>query len=80
MTIYQFLLKLAGDENLLRAFREDPESVLTGEHAEGLNAEQKAVLRAGKLGDLRVKIKAEFDVLGETATLMIITIHTPPRP
>jgi hypothetical protein len=79
MTIAEFLVKLASNEELLELFKQDPEEVLRYE--EDLDHEQRALLRAGRLVGLRVKIHAEFEVNGEPITMAMVTIHgTPPPP
>ena len=76
MTIAEFLLKLATDDELLRQFRDEPGEVLRFEP--DLDAKQRNLLLAGSLIDLRVKIKAEFEVNGEK--IAMITIYVPPPP
>ncbi len=76
MTIAEFLLKLAGDDELLQRFKDNPEEILR--NAKDLDHEQLALLRAGRLVDLRLKITAEFEVHGEMVAMH--TIHVPPPP
>ena len=75
MTIAEFLLKLARNDELLQRFKDNPEEILR--HEKDLDHEQLALLRAGRLVDLRVKITAEFEVHGETVAMHTIymTIH-----
>jgi hypothetical protein len=78
MTIAEFLLKLAGDDELLQRFKDNPEEILR--HEKDLDHEQLALLRAGRLVDLRVKIHAEFEVHGETVAMHTIYVPPPPPP
>jgi hypothetical protein len=81
MTIAEFLLKLAGDDELLQRFKDNPAEVLRDE--KDLDHEQLALLRAGRLVDLRVKIDAEFEVAGERVamhTIYMPTIYGPQPP
>jgi hypothetical protein len=78
MTIAKFLLKLAGNDELLQRFKDNPAEVLGDE--KHLDPEQLALLRAGRLVDLRVKIDAEFEVHGETVAMHTIYVPPPPPP
>lgn len=73
MTIGQFLLKLACDEDLLRRFAEDAEAAMR--EAE-LDERQIQFLLAAGLNDVRLKVEAEFSV--EDEKMAIITIFTIP--
>ena len=82
MTIGEFFLRLACDGDFLARYHEDAESMM---REAGLGDEQRALLASGDLRNLRVKIKAEFEVGGETMALITvhtvpITVHAPPPP
>ncbi len=78
MTIAKFLLKLAGDDELLHGSRTTrARSCVTRSIS---TPEQLALLRAGRLVDLRVKIDAEFEVHGETVAMHTIYVPPPPPP
>lgn len=80
MTIGEFLLALATDRELLERFGRDPRSVI--ENAD-LGDQQRELLLAGELRELRIKIEAEINVGGETLfihTICIPTICKPPPP
>lgn len=62
MTIAEFLIALANDENLRARFDSEPREVL----AEfGIEGERASILLAGKLRDIRVKIQVEIEVDAE---------------
>jgi hypothetical protein len=73
MTLGEFFLRLASDGEFLRQYSDDPESVL---READLSEAQRALLSAGDLRKLRVKIKAEFEIDGEVVAY--ITVHTVP--
>lgn len=81
MTIAEFLLSLVSDADSLERFASDPEEVL---RASGLNERQQAIVRSADLGDLRVKVEAEFKVDGEQCSIWTIwtvpTIWAPSPP
>ena len=81
MTIAEFLLALATDSDLLRQFVEEPEA---GVREAGLGKAQRALLLSGNLRELRVKIKAEFEVDGERVAFHTVygvpTVYAPPPP
>ena len=59
MTIAEFLVTLANDPEALEAFREDPHGYL---ETVDLSDEQKQVLTAGKLVDIRYLVEVELEV------------------
>ena len=73
MTISEFLLKVATDEELRKAFFEDPVSVAS-EH--GLDEEALKLISAGTPSEIRYEVKLETEVESETAVL--IWIHVLP--
>jgi hypothetical protein len=82
VTIGEFFIKLACDSEFLARYTADRESIL---REAGLSDAQRALLSSGDLRQLRLKIKAEFDVEGETVAFSTIhwvpiTIHAPPPP
>lgn len=81
MTIAEFLLRLVSDADLFERFASHPDEVLAESK---LSDEQRAILRAASLDELRVKLKAEFKVAGETCSMITIysipTIYAPPPP
>jgi hypothetical protein len=70
MTLSEFLLKLAADPHLLERFREEPRKVAD---EIGLDEEQRRLLAAGSLEQLRIEIHGELRVGEETA--MIVWLH-----
>ena len=81
MTLAEFMLKLACDSDLLARFWERPDDFL--DDCE-LTDRQKQLLLAGDLRELRVEIKAEFEIDGEVCAIITIytipTIYTSPPP
>jgi hypothetical protein len=75
MTIAEFLIALATDDELLRKFAEEPEGIA---REAGLSEAQRNLLLSGTLRELRVKITAEFEVEGEIVAYQ--TIYKPPPP
>jgi hypothetical protein len=70
MTLSEFLLKLAADPKLLERFQDDPDGV--ADEFE-LSHAQRSLLGPGQLENLRIEIRAELQVDGESA--MIIWLH-----
>lgn len=62
MKIYEFLLELANDPDLLARFESGPDEVL---EQFGITGDAAGLLRAGNLVGLRVKIVAELEIDGE---------------
>jgi hypothetical protein len=60
--IYEFLLALANDPELLARFESEPGEVL---EQLGITGDAASLLLAGKLVDLRVKIVIELEIDGE---------------
>ena len=82
MTIGEFFLRLATDREFLARYNEDAEAVT---REAGLSEAQRALLVSGDLRKLRVKIKAEFEIDGETVAYQTvhtvpITVHAAPPP
>ena len=75
MTIAEFLLKLACDRDLLARFNEDSEAVIRDFD---LGDVQRTLLLSGNLRELRVKIKAYFELDGEIVCFE--TVYKPPPP
>lgn len=84
MTIAEFLLKLATDPDLLAEFQKDAESAEAVITRAGLTPEQRARLLSGDPRELRVKVKAEFHIDGETVAYSTVysvpTVYIPPPP
>lgn len=74
MTIGQFLIKLACDESLLRRFGESAESAEALMREEGLDERHIQFLLTADLGDLRLKVEAEFKVDGDKVGIITIFI------
>lgn len=80
MTLGEFFLKLATDPEFLALYQGDAESALR--QAE-LSDVHRALLLAGDLRELRVKLVAELEVEGERmsiGTVHTITVHAPEPP
>jgi hypothetical protein len=75
MTVAEFLLALARDDELQLRFQEEPERVIK---EAGLSEAQRNLLLAGDLRELRVKIKAELEIDGEMVAFH--TVYAPPPP
>jgi hypothetical protein len=73
MTLSEFLLRLAADPDLLEQFHREPTRVADDL---GLGEEQRALLGAGQLENLRIEIHGELKV-GEEAA-MIFWLHRLP--
>lgn len=73
MTLAEFLLKLACDSDLLRRFAESREELM---REFDLTEQQRRVLLAGDLRELRFKITAELEL--EDDKIAFTTIHTVP--
>jgi hypothetical protein len=82
MTIAEFLLRLATDEELLRQFKDDREGMLLNE---ALSDEDRRLLLSGNTDELRVKVEAEFHVHGQKVAYHTVytvpgTVYVPPPP
>jgi hypothetical protein len=82
MTIAEFLLRLATDEDLLEEFNRDREGMLLDE---ALSDEDRRLLLAGNTDELRVKVTAEFHVRGQKVAYHTVytvpgTVYVPPPP
>ena len=82
MTIAEFLLRLATDEELLRQFKDDREGMLLNE---ALSDEDRRLLLSGNTDELRVKVEAEFHVRGQKVAYHTVytvpgTVYVPPPP
>jgi hypothetical protein len=73
MTLSEFLLRLAADPKLVERFHEDPNGVAD---ELGLAEEQRRLLEAGQLENLRVEIHGELRV-GEEAGMIVWLHHLP---
>ena len=71
MTLAEFFLRLATDQELLARFSADPDT--TGRDL-GLTEEQLGLVRSGKLKEIRVKVEVDIQIGDET--VMIHTVHT----
>jgi hypothetical protein len=81
VTIGQFLLKLACDEDLLRRFAGDGEAVM---REAGLDDRQIQFLLNADVSEVRLKVEAELSVADERMAIVTIftipTIFGPPKP
>lgn len=82
MTIAEFFLKLATNEELLRQYADDREGMLLNEE---LSDEDRRLLLSGDTDELRVKVLAEFRVRGQEVAYVTVytvpgTVYVPPPP
>jgi len=82
MTIAEFFLRLATNEELLRQFEDDREGMLLNED---LSDEDRRLLLSGDTDELRVKVTAEFHVAGQKVAYHTVytvpgTVYVPPPP
>ena len=82
MTIAEFFLKLATNEELLRQFEDDREGMLLNED---LSDDDRRLLLSGDTDELRVKVTAEFYVSGQKVAYHTVytvpgTVYVPPPP
>jgi hypothetical protein len=73
MTLSEFLLRLAADPDLLERFHGDPHGVAD---ELGLGEDQRRLLQAGELENLRIEIHGELKV-GEEAAMIFWLHHLP---
>lgn len=69
MTIAEFLIELARNEELRARFESDPRAAAEEFGVEGDKAQ---LLAAGRLRDLRIRVEGEIEVDGETISFFTI--------